>query len=142
MYIRILGFFIFSIAASSIWASEQYSVEVSVQPDQRWHFQRLKAHQVDGTFRVSGRLTSSLPMGLPKGHVDIAAYSPSGQLLAETTTYYVPSLLTQTMKKKGGVRFTATLAQPIPPDAVIKVAFHKDQPIPKTRPAHSGNIAR
>ncbi|MCG8312678.1 MAG: hypothetical protein MI976_05630 [Pseudomonadales bacterium] len=142
MYIRILGFFIFSIVSTSIWASEPYSVEVAVQPGQRWHFQRLNAHQVNETFRVSGRLTSNLLMGLPRGHVDIAAYSPSGKLLAQTTTYYVPSLLTHTMRKKGGVRFTATLAQPIPPDAVIKVAFHKEQPKPQRRPAHSGNIAR
>ncbi len=133
---------IFSMYGSTIWAGDRYPVEVSQQPDQKWHFQRLTAFTSDGLIHVSGRLNASLPIGLPRGHVDVAAYSSSGELLAETTTDYVPAMLTHTMKKKGGVRFSTALDKAIPDDAVIKVAFHREQSIVKTKPTHSGNIAR
>ena len=96
-----------SCVIASAWAGENYSVEIVPQPDQEWRFQKLMAYSADASTKVSGRLTSSLPMGLPRGHVDVAAYSQSGQLIAETTTDYVPSMLTHTMKKKGGVQFSA-----------------------------------
>jgi hypothetical protein len=130
------------LTVSTVWAGDRYPVEVSRQPDQKWHFQRLTAFTSDGETHISGRLTANLPYGLPRGHVDVAAYSPSGELLAETTTDYVPAILTHTMKKKGGVRFSTTLDKAIPDDAIIKVAFHREPPIAKTKPTHSGNIAR
>lgn len=127
---------------TSGWASETYPVEVSSQPDQKWRFQRLTAYKVDDFVTVSGRLTANIPFGLPRGHVDIAGYSSTGELLTETTTDYVPAILTHAMKKKGGVRFSATLDRTLPSDAVIKVAFHREDPMIKIKPAHSGNIAR
>lgn len=133
---------LFGLFASTVWASDRYSVEVSRQHDQQWHFRRLTAFTSDGVAHVSGRLTASLPYGLPRGHVDVAAYSPSGELLAETTTDYVPAILPHTMKKKGGVRFSTTLDTGIPDDAIIKVAFHREPPMTKTKPPHSGNVAR
>jgi len=132
----------FTIFATSSWANDQFQVEVSKQPDQKWRFQRLTTFKVDDSVRISGRLTSSLPTWLPRGHVDIAAYSPSGELIAETTTDYVPAVLTHTMKKKGGVRFSATLDKALPADSVVKVAFHREELTVKTNPTHSGNIAR
>ena len=131
-----------SCAIGSAWAGENYSVEIVPQPDQEWRFQKLMAYSADASTKVSGRLTSSLPMGLPRGHVDVAAYSQSGQLIAETTTDYVPSMLTHTMKKKGGVRFSTVFDKPLPSDAVVKVAFHRDPPRTEVNPSHSGNIAK
>ncbi len=131
-----------SCVIASAWADENYSVEIVPQPDQEWRFQRLMAYSADATTKVSGRLTSSVSRGLPRGHVDVAAYTQSGQLIAETTTDYVPAILTQTMKKKGGVRFSAAFDQSLPSDAVVKVAFHREPPITKVNPSHSGNIAK
>ena len=128
--------------STSGWASQTYHVEVSRQPDQKWHFQHLAAFEIDNTVDVSGQLTASLPMPLPRGHVDIAAYSPAGKLLTKTTTDYVPAILTHRMKKQGGVRFSATLNRALPPDAVIKVAFHREKPMADPKPSHSGNIVR
>jgi hypothetical protein len=131
-----------SCAIATAWAGENYPVEIVSQPDQAWRFQRLLAYSADTTTTVSGRLTSNLPIGLPRGHVDVAAYTHSGQLIAETTTDYVPALLTHTMKKKGGVRFSVALDKPLPSGAVVKLAFHRDPPSTKVTPSHSGNIAK
>lgn len=124
------------------WANNSYSVEVTKQPNQKWRFQRLTTIATEDVTRVSGRLTSSLPFALPIGHVDAAAYTPSGKLIAATTTNYVPSILTHTMKKKGGVRFSATFDQVLPPNAIIKVAFHRADSFTILKPSHNGNIAR
>ncbi len=132
-----------SCAITSAMAGENYSVEIVPQPDQEWRFQRLMAYSADATTKVSGRLTSSQPRGLPRGHVDVAAYTQSGQLITEMTTDYVPAMLTHTMKKKGGVRFSVAFDKPLPSDAVVKVAFHRDPPpSTKVNPSHSGNIAK
>ncbi|MBK8971902.1 MAG: hypothetical protein IPM37_11205 [Hahellaceae bacterium] len=131
-----------SCAIASAWAGEKYPVEIVPQPDQEWRFQRLMAYSADNATKVSGRLTSNLPIGLPRGHVDVAAYTKSGELIAETTTDYAPAILTHIMKKKGGVRFSATFEKPLPSDAMVKVAFHRDLPSTKVNPSHSGNIAK
>ena len=47
-----------------------------------------------------------------------------------------------TMKKKGGVQFSAVFDKPLPSDAVVKVAFHRDPPRTEVNPSHSGNIAK
>lgn len=127
---------------STVSAGENYPVEVVKQENQKWRFQRLNAFYGDDETKVTGRLTAHLSSGLPRGHVDVAAYTPSGELIAETTTNYVPSLLTHTMKKKGGVRFTATFDKALPSDAIVKVAFHRDEPRSKVNPSHNGNIAQ
>ena len=142
MKIKLLLTFLAAFFSTNLWADQKLSVEVSNQSAQKWHFNRLTAYQSDNEVHISGRLNSDWPGILPKGHVDIAAYSPSGQLLAETTTNYVPAILTRTIKRRGGVRFSVTLQDEIPADAVVKVAFHREKPVYKTKPTHSGNIAQ
>ena len=138
---------LFSILLSAFfipgsWASNAYSLAVVKQPDQRWQFQRMIAFTADSTTQLSGRLTANLRFGLPHGHVDVAAYTPSGKLIAATTTNYVPAILTHSMKKKGGVRFSVEFDQILPTDAVIKVAFHQAEPYSSVKPSHKGNIAQ
>ncbi|ATI03715.1 hypothetical protein [Cycloclasticus sp. PY97N] len=133
---------IFTLFATSSRANDRHQIEVSKQPDQKWRFQRLTTSTIDGSVKISGRLTANLPTWLTRGHVNIAAHSPSGELIAETTTDYVPAILTHNMKKKGGVRFSATRDKALPPGSVFKVAIHREEPIVKTNPTHSGNIAR
>jgi len=130
-----------TIVAWPVWASESYDIEVIKQPKQQWHFKRLTAYgSAEGT-RVGGRLTAANRFGLPSGHVDIAVYSPSGKLITEMTTDYTPSILTHTMRKKGGLRFSAYLTKKLPPNSVVKVAFHRNDPHLKSSPSHKSNIA-
>ena len=124
----------------SVWAGDRYAVKVVKQPEQKWHFQRLMAFSHDQGSRVVGRLISGRNL-LPQGHIDVAAYSSSGKLIAETTTDYTPGILTPKMKKKGGVRFSANFAEKLPENSVIKVAFHRDQPQPEMMPSHTSIIA-
>ncbi|MBR9910286.1 MAG: hypothetical protein GYB33_08040 [Gammaproteobacteria bacterium] len=140
---RFLCTLLFSVCSiSTVSAGENYPVEVVKQENQRWRFQRLNAFQADNKTKVSGLLTAHQLFGLPRGHIDIAAFTPSGKLIAETTTNYVPAILSHKMKKKGGVRFTATFDQVLSPESIVKVAFHRDEPRPKVNPSHSGNIAQ
>lgn len=129
-------------STSTVNAGETYPVEVVKQENQKWRFQRLSAFNANDKTKVSGRLTAQQRFGLPMGYIDIATYRPSGDLIAETTTDYVPAILTHTMRKKGGVRFSAAFDKPLPSDVVVKVAFHRDPPSIKVTPSHSGNIAK
>lgn len=140
---RILCTLLLSICSiSTVSAGDNYAVEVVKQENQKWRFQRLNAFYADEKTKVSGRLTANQRFSLPSGHIDVAAYTPAGELIAETTTDYVPAILTHRMKKKGGVRFTATFDQALPSDAIVKVAFHRDEPRSKVNPSHNGNIAQ
>ncbi len=136
--VTIFGFLLIAPA----WAGESYDVEVVKQPEQKWRFQRLTAYQSGEGISIHGRLTATQRFNLPSGHVDIAAYSPGGQLIEKTTTTYKPSILTYRSKRKGGVRFSADLAKKLPPDSIVKVAFHRDEPRPELSPAHYDTIAR
>lgn len=124
-----------------VWATDRYPVEVVYQPHQHWHFKQLNAYKSASSTQLSGRLTANLAGGLPQGHIDVAAFSPDGKLIAATTTRYVPAILTHTMRKKGGVSFYAAFDQSLPADAVIKVAFHAAEPVVESKPAHKVNIA-
>lgn len=129
-----------SLLASSVWATS-VNVEIVDTPHQKWEFHRVTASENNGALIISGRLNASLVVPRPNGHVDVAAYSPSGEKLAETTTRYVPSLLSPKLSRKGGVRFSATLPGALPPGTVVKVAFHADT-LTQAAPSHTVNIAK
>lgn len=131
-----------TLMAAPVWATETYDTEVIKQAEQKWHFRNVAARSIDDITRISGRLTAASHIGLPRGHVDVAAFSPSGKLIAETTTEYSPASLTRSSKLEGGVRFSAEIEQTLPADSVIKVAFHRNESIARVNPAHTGNIAR
>ncbi len=135
----------FSLLASSVWATsvnvDSVNIEIVDTPNQKWEFHRVMASENNGALIISGRLNASLVVPRPNGHVDVAAYSPSGEKLAETTTRYVPTLLSPKLSRKGGVRFSATLPGTLPPGTVVKVAFHADT-INQAAPSHTVNIAR
>lgn len=131
-----------SMCSFSTARADNISVEVTQQPNQQWQFQRLNAFTANNTTRVLGRLTTLQLTHLPRGHVDVAAFSATGELLAETTTDYTPSLLTHRARRRGGVRFSTTFEQSLPADSIIKVAFHRDEPQSKLKPLHAQNLAR
>ncbi|MCW9014507.1 MAG: hypothetical protein OQL06_12050 [Gammaproteobacteria bacterium] len=123
------------------WAENKYEVQAMEQTDQCWFFKNLKVIEQDNMIMVKGRMTAASRFALPRGHIDVAAFGPDGNKLAETTTAYVPSSLTYRTKQKGGVRFSASFGQSFPAGTVFKVAFHEEALMEK-KPAHSGNIAK
>lgn len=138
-----MAFTLIALAFSThVWADQNFSLEVSKNSAQEWHFNRLMAHKETGQVKVSGRLTSFKQGALPRGHVDIAAYTPSGQLITETTAYHLPALLTRRVKRRGGSQFSATLDKQLPSGALIKVAFHTEKPSFEIKPNHARNIAQ
>lgn len=131
-----------TLAAAPVFANETYNTEVVKQDDNRWKIQKVMVSSRQEGTHVSGRMTATNRFGLPHGHIDIAAYSPSGELLAETTSKYTPAILTHKKKQKGGVRFAANFTDKLPPNSTVKVAFHNNESGPSSGPEHSVNIAR
>ncbi len=119
-----------------------YNTTIVTQPNQRWIFQRVSAIANDDGTKISGRLTAVRRAGLSKGHVDVAAFSPEGTLLAEDATHYSPSTLTRKMKSRGGVRFTIDFPQQLPRQSVIKLSFHENDQSTSIASLHAVNILR
>lgn len=114
-------------------------VEIVKTENQRWHFRQVTVNHTDTELTVSGRMDANMRYGLPQGHVDIAAWSAdNNKLIAEITTAYSPRSLTRRASRKGGVRFSAKLPT-LPANALIKVAFHRDEP---QNPVHDQTVAR
>ena len=128
--------------ASPALAKEALTTEIVKHPGQKWYFQDVTSYISDDKSRVSGRLTANTRFGLPRGHIDVAAYTPAGELLAEATTDYRPSTLTYKMRLKGGVRFSVDLPENLPADAVVKIAFHENERSHRLSSIHTENIAR
>jgi|GEM_PF-888563 len=130
--------------ASTAWAYETYPTQVVQQPHQQWNFKRLITFTRGETTKVRGQL-SSLNLSLPAGHVDVAAYTPDGELLAQTTSQSLSSILTHTLRHRGGRRFSATMPQPLPQGSIVRVAFHQDSPeSPESQATttHNVNLAK
>ena len=130
------------IIAIPVWAGDGYDIEAVKQPDRKWSFQDLTACKSDESTRVSGRLRAINRHAFPPGHIDVAAYLPSGELIAETTTGYTSSVHLHRTKKKVRAHFSALLSDILPPGSALKVAFHREEPHPKSSPVHAINIAR
>jgi hypothetical protein len=132
-----------ALVSSPAWAGNNAQVvEIVTSASQRWHFRQVLLRDTDSGLVVSGKMYAPLRFGLPEGHIDIAAWSVDGELIAETTTSYHPGLLTRRIARKGGVSFSATLPESIPADARIEVAFHQEKPEVQTAPAHDATVAR
>lgn len=131
-----------ALVVTTSWASQNYSVNVVEQAQQKWRFQHVFAYTSNGETVVRGRLTSHKRSGLPRGHVDVAAYSSSGELIAETTTNHILGMMSRTQKKRGGARFSASFEKKLPADAVIKLAFHRATSESTPTTMHSNTIAK
>ena len=138
---------IFALILAMVWvvptSADVHNIDVVKQHNQGWKFKRLRSFITgDNETKVTGRLNSYNRGYLPSGHVDIAVYMPSGEKIAETTSYYFPKILTQKTRNKGGVRFSAVFDQTFPSEAVIKVAFHRDIVVDRNRATHSETLAK
>jgi hypothetical protein len=123
------------------WANENNSISVEVvkHPTSLWRFKRLRSFISDEGVRVKGHMSSIHRYGLPKGHIDIAAYSPNGELIAETTTGYTIKSFSNKAVFKGEARFTANFATPLPSNAIIKVAYHAKKRGAESNSEHDSN---
>lgn len=116
-------------------------IEIVNQGYQGWQFRQVKVGKSASGLIVTGKMDAQWRYDLPSGHVDIAAWSASHQLVVETTTTYNPRFLTFHASRKGGVRFSASLPS-LPAGSQIKVAFHQDSPKRSMRPVHDRTVAR
>jgi hypothetical protein len=130
-----------SVLSMSAWA-EPFTVETIEQPGIHWRFHRIHVSPQADTTVVSGRLNAASRFGLERGHVDVAAFAPSGKLLAETTTLHTSGFLSPKIHRRGGKRFEATLSKKLPAGSVVKLAFHREPFVPPAPPSHQANIAR
>ena len=117
-------------------------IELVNSEDQRWRFRQITVTHASTGLTISGRMNANARHGLSRGHVDIAAWSADNtNLIAETTTDYSPRRLTRRASRKGGVQFSAKLPL-LPPDARIKIAFHRDELQAPQNPSHKQTVAR
>ncbi|MBL4868534.1 MAG: hypothetical protein JKY67_19390 [Pseudomonadales bacterium] len=140
---KLLSIVLFSAAiATPALANETYNTEVVKNTGHKWMIRQVLASSTQKGTRISGRTTAIRRFGLPRGHIDVAAYTPSGELIAEATTDYTPAILTRKKKQKGGVRFAVNLTETLPSNAVVKVAFHPSEKTNSVNPSHQSTIAR
>ncbi len=128
------------IISASVFSNDSFQVESVTQSNLKWQFQRIQVFQAELGVHINGRLNAQSLVGLPRGHVDMAAYTQSGELLATANSDSSVSLLTNKLKQKGGVHFSLYLTQAIPATSIIKLAFHEGDYLP-SQSAHDGNIA-
>ena len=149
--------FLMCIVLSAVWAgpvlanetpfygslyNATYSTTIVTVPNERWTFKRVLVSSAEDGTRVSGRLTAVRRAGLSKGHVDVAAFSPDGMLIAEVAARYSPSILSRKIKRKGGVHFSVDIPQQLPPHSMIKLSFHENDVGYSSVPLHPVNISR
>ncbi|NPU92079.1 MAG: hypothetical protein HPY82_09230 [Gammaproteobacteria bacterium] len=86
------------------------------------------AHFDKGNLEIAGAIKRNrLQTSSPIGHLDIAAFDADGKLLAETTAYYSPRLISTRTNRKHGARFSVSMPS-LPEQTVsVRVAFHKDE---------------
>lgn len=115
-----------SLFALPAWASttNPVSVEIVNQPSKAWRFSAVNAYPNDEAIRIKGHIVADRRFGLPEGHIDIAAYSPEGELVGTATAHYKPRMLRYRAGRKGKVRFATNLTDAPPASSAIRVAFH------------------
>nr|CRH06097.1 Conserved exported protein of unknown function [Candidatus Magnetococcus massalia] len=116
-------------------------VEIVKSKYQRWQFRNVRTNRTDKGLVLTGRLNARIYHGLPRGHVDIAAWSPDGALIMETTSSYSPGTLSKRLSRRGGVQFTTDLPE-LPANTKIMVAFHRDGEQQTQKPVHEKTVAR
>jgi hypothetical protein len=135
--IFLLVFFIYT----PVWSGSDYNIEVAKTAKFSPYFRYLNAWSEDGKVQIYGRLSLASMVRASRGHIDVAAYSSSGQLIEETTAEYFPKYISRKSRRRGA-KFSAELSQNIPKDAVIKVAFHSEAFKPRPKPTHLATVAK
>lgn len=122
--------------------AQHVNVVIVQNENQNWLFRRVLAFDDQGAVNVSGRIVTRGFNARLSGHIDVAIYDSSGTLIVEKPVNYYPALLTQRLRHKGGLRFSAKFAGVVEAGSVIKVAFHPDPPFAVAGPIHKLTIAR
>lgn len=134
----IIIFFLTSLTTLSSWASGNPPIAIDMvnHPSKKWRFTDVKTYANDEGVRVKGYITADHTFGLPTGYVNISAYSSNGELISETTSKYFPGKLRYKAGRKGKVRFSTVITKKIPPNSMIKIAFHSSKPGAESSPIH------
>jgi len=137
-----IAVFLASLFTLPAWAGVNNSVSVEIvnQPSKAWRFSAVNAYSKDGAVRVKGHIIADRRFGLPKGHVDIYAYSPEGELVVATTTNYKPRMLRYRAGRKGKVRFSTNITDTLAQSSAIKIAFHSNNPSKKANSVHHNTV--
>ncbi|MFC3151771.1 hypothetical protein ACFOEK_12095 [Litoribrevibacter euphylliae] len=117
-------------------------IEIINQDQQGGHLRLVTASKEGDKTLVTGLITTDHENRLPLGHIDVAAYSAQGKLIAETTASYAPKILTESSRRRGGLRFSTNALPKLPSDAVVKVAFHRNETPSNSKPKHNFNVAQ
>ncbi len=142
---KIVRIMISAIVISMISATaqaEHLNIVIVQDQNQNWLFRRMLAFDDQGAVNVSGRIVASRFNARLSGHVDVAIYDSSGALIVEKPVNFYPALLTQRVRHKGGLRFSAKFAGGVEAGSVIKVAFHPDPPFAVVQPTHMATVAQ
>lgn len=142
---KIVRIMISAIVISMISATaqaEHLNIVIVQDQNQNWLFRRVLAFDDQGAVNVSGRIVARGFKARLSGHVDVAIYDSSGALIGEKPVDFYPALLTQRVRHKGGLRFSARFAGGVEAGSVIKVAFHPDPPFAVVEPTHIATVAQ
>lgn len=116
----------------------------TVYPDtQHVKFYFMTSYEKNGNVVIHGTLfhKPNLPVR-ESGHIDIAVYSPTGDLLLETTGQYQTPVNARSAWSKTGVTFYIPLGMAPPANSLINLAFHVETHAEKSAAKHGVNIAR
>lgn len=104
-------------------------VEVLPQPQQKWLLANVAVKEHSRHIHVRGRVIPRSWTQRPRGHIDIAAYSLSGDVIFESATRYQKTLSFFHGRFRMGIvnRFNAEITEKFEEVAEIKVAFHQSE---------------
>jgi hypothetical protein len=140
--LAILIIFLLTSCASTKDLSSDVSVFLPKPANSIWEIHDARLTMYSDDIFVRGKLFPNAWSGLPNGHIDVAAYAPSGKLLFENALPWKrSSSLIRKRRFRGPIRFFGEINVPLPPDSIVVLAFHSGNRFPKREESHK-NIAK
>lgn len=120
-------------------STRNFNVEVIRNEPMKVRFSQITT-EISGKGLHVGGIISKNTIQSTDGHIDIAIYSASGQLLKPATTDYVSSLNFRKLQQRGGNRFSTDIQFVPPAGSTIKIAYHENRYQKPVPPTHNCNI--
>lgn len=134
-----LVIFITGCQSLSTTSNSDFNVEVIRNESMKVRFSQITTEISGNTLHIGGNIRKD-SLQPTDGHIDIAIYSSSGQLLKQATTDYVSSLNLQKLQQRGGNRFSTDIQFVPPTGSTIKIAYHENRYQKPAPPTHNCNI--
>lgn len=107
---------------------QKYTFETIQPDDTHVTFHAVTTQDKNGTVVLHGSLFQKpYRSSHQSGHIDIAVYSPTGELIINTTAGYRNPINPAYAWYRTGVRFFTPLSLVPPSGSIIKMAFHVNQ---------------